>query len=74
MKTLTTATRPTAKFDPKNVKHRKMIQQFNDERSWGKLPVTFVLEPEYSDLVTMVQDKMLKFYMAKDRRIVNAPK
>jgi len=68
MKTLTT-TRPATQFDPKNINHRKMFNQFTQEKSWGKLPVTFILEPEYSDLVSMTQDKMLKFYMAKDARI-----
>ena len=69
MKTLTTSARPSTNFDAKNIKHRKMFNQFTQDKSWGKLPVTFILEPEYSDLISMVQDKMLKFYMAKDARI-----
>jgi hypothetical protein len=61
--------RQVENFRPENPNHRKMFNQFQKERSWGKLPVTFVLEPEYSDLVAMTTDKMMKFYMSNDREL-----
>lgn len=66
MSILDTNKRPIVKFNVNNGEHRKIVKQFMSTRSWSKSPVMFNVEPEYEDVVSMITDRMTRFYMERD--------
>jgi len=58
--------RPWVVFDAKNKDHRKWFAQFQREASWGHCPVRFVVDDEQGDLVTMIQRRLIQFYVDKE--------
>lgn len=59
------------KFDVTVPEHRAAAYTAIRERSWSKTPYKFELEPEYTDLMTMVREKLLTHYFDNDKQ---APK
>jgi hypothetical protein len=55
--------RPWAAFDPKNVQHREWFAQFQSTRTWGKCPVRFYITDDAGDLITLIQRKLIDFYV-----------
>jgi hypothetical protein len=53
-------------FDVNNEEHRLAAQHFIKTTGWS-YPWIFVLETGYRDIPNMVKDKLLKFYIEKDR-------
>ena len=58
--------KPEVFFDVTNAEHRLAAQQFIKNNAWG-YPWIFVLEKGYRDITVMVKDKMLNFYIEKDK-------
>lgn len=58
--------RPYVVFDPTNKNHRRWFADFIKNRSWGKCPVRFVIENDYGDLVSMIQRKLIEYYVDKE--------
>ena len=58
--------RPWVVFDAKNKDHRKWFARFQREASWGHCPVRFVVDDEQGDLVTMIQRRLIQFYVDKE--------
>lgn len=70
MTVLNSSKRPAVMFDATNVEHRKMYAEFLKTRSWGKTPVKFELEPEWADIVSMIEHKMLKYYVNQEMNFI----
>jgi hypothetical protein len=58
--------KPEVFFDVSNEEHRLAAQYFIKNNAWG-YPWIFVLEKGYRDITIMIRDKMLKFYIDKDK-------
>ena len=59
--------RPLVAFDAKNKEHRRFYHQFVQTRSWGHCPVRFIVpEATGSDLIKMIQNEMINYYVAKE--------
>jgi hypothetical protein len=58
--------KPEVFFDVTNEEHRLAAQYFIKNNAWG-YPWIFVLEKGYRDITVMVKDKMLNFYIEKDK-------
>jgi hypothetical protein len=58
--------KPEVFFDVSNEEHRLAAQYFIKNNAWG-YPWIFVLEKGYRDISIMVKDKMLNFYIEKDK-------
>lgn len=69
MSILKNSVRPSQYFEPSNIEHRKAYIKFLHDNSWSKLPYTFTLEAEYSDVISMVNDKLLKYYLNNDNEL-----
>lgn len=58
--------KPEVFFDVTNEEHRLAAQYFVKNNAWG-YPWIFVLEKGYRDITVMVKDKMLNYYIEKDK-------
>lgn len=58
--------RPWVKFDPSIKNHRKWFAEFNAARSWSRCPVRFIIDDEQGDLITMIQRRLIKYYVDKE--------
>jgi DsbC/DsbD-like thiol-disulfide interchange protein len=58
--------KPEVFFDVSNEEHRLAAQYFIKNNAWG-YPWIFVLEKGHRDITVMVKDKMLNFYIEKDK-------
>lgn len=55
--------RPWVKFDAANVEHRRWFAEFNANRSWSHCPVRFIIDDEQGDLITMIQRRLIQYYV-----------
>lgn len=69
MSILNLSARPTIRFNVNDAKHRQYVQDFMKTRSWAKCPVVFYVDSDYSSVVEMVSEQMMRFYMSKDTDI-----
>ena len=58
--------RPFVVFDAHNKDHRRWFAEFNRRAAWGNCPVRFVVDDENGDLVTMIQRKLIEYYVHKE--------
>ena len=58
--------RPWVSFDPSNKEHRKYFAQFQFFGTWGHSPVRFIVADDHGDLVTMIQRKLIEYYVDKE--------
>ena len=58
--------KPEVFFDVTNEEHRLAAQYFIKNNAWG-YPWIFVLEAGYPNIPAMIIDKMLNFYIEKDK-------
>jgi hypothetical protein len=58
--------RPWVVFDAKNKDHRRWFADFNENLSWSRCPVRFVVNDDHGDLITMIQRELIKFYVDKE--------
>lgn len=58
--------RPFVIFDPSNKEHRRWFAYFNEHLTWGRCPVRFIIEDDHGDLVSMIQRKLIRFYVDKE--------
>lgn len=71
--------RPMLAFDVENRLHRQYYFDFLEHGTWGKCPVKFMAESLNTDLVTHINEKILKYYVEKEfknssKRVVRKPK
>lgn len=54
-------------FDAENEDHRKWFNDFQEKRSWGQCPVRFIMPDDRAgDLVTLIQRKLIDYYVGKE--------
>lgn len=61
--------RPFVYFNPENKEHRTWFSEFNRTGTWGRCPVRFIIQDDVGDLVTMIQRKLINYYMKKEFRL-----
>ena len=57
---------PFVVFDPNNKDHRRWFAEFNRDSSWKACPVRFVIDDDNGDLVTMIQRRLIDYYVSKE--------
>jgi hypothetical protein len=58
--------RPYVVFDPTNKDHRKWFANFNKHLTWSDCPVRFVIDDDHGDLITMIQRKLIQYYVDRE--------
>ena len=53
-------------FDPQNKDHRRWFAEFQRLGTWGKCPVRFMVPEDQGDLITMIQRKLIEYYVTKE--------
>ena len=60
--------RPWVAFNAEDRDHRQWFAEFQKSGTWGHCPVRFIIADEQGDLVTMIQRRLIKFYVEKEFR------
>ena len=58
--------RPWVAFNAEDREHRQWFSEFQQSGTWGHCPVRFIIADEQGDLVTMIQRRLIKFYVRKE--------
>lgn len=58
--------RPWVVFDAANKQHRRWFAEFQKNRTWGNCPVRFVVDEAEGELITMMQRKLIDYYVGKE--------
>ena len=58
--------RPFVVFDPANKDHRTWFAEFNRSAKWGNCPVRFVVEDDNGNLVSMIQRRLIQYYVSRE--------
>lgn len=58
--------RPWTVFDPSDRQHRQWYSNFVREGTWGHCPVRFVVPDDHGNLVTMIQRKLVEYYVKQE--------
>ena len=66
MSRLALHSRPFVVFNPADKEHRKWFAEFNRSAKWGNCPVRFVVEDDNGDLVTMIQRRLIQYYVSRE--------
>lgn len=66
--------RPWVVFDPLNENHRRYYADFAKYATWGRCPVRFIMDDDSNDLVTMIQRKLVEYYVMQEFPVVAKPK
>ena len=66
MSVLHIKSRPWTVFDPNNKDHRRWFAEFQKYGTWGRCPVRFLVPEDQGDLITMIQRKLIEFYVKKE--------
>ena len=74
MSRLQLVSRPWVVFDPANKEHRRWFAEFNRTNAWGSCPVRFVIDDDHGDLITMIQRKLIEFYVDREFGTDKEPK
>lgn len=53
-------------FDPSNKNHRLWYHEFVQHGTWGRCPVRFVVPEDHNNLVTMIQRKLVEYYVHRE--------
>ena len=58
--------RPWIVFDPKDKDHRRWFAEFQQLGTWGRCPVRFLVADDQGDLITMIQRRLIEYYVQKE--------
>jgi hypothetical protein len=58
--------RPWVVFNAANKDHRRWFAEFNINRTWAHCPVRFVVDEDHGDLVTMIQRRLIQYYVDRE--------
>ena len=61
-------------FDPDDKDHRRWFAEFNKNSKWGDCPVRFVVDESAGDLVTMIQRRLIQYYVDREFGTEQSPK
>ena len=62
--------RPLIAFDASNREHRGYYFQFLELGAWGRCPYRFIVPDDHGNLVTMIQRKLIEYYVNKEFKSV----
>jgi hypothetical protein len=66
MSQLSLVHRPTVVFNPAIKEHRNAVSVFQRRGGWGQVPFKFLLEPPYQDVPSMINSKLMAFYLVSE--------
>lgn len=66
MSKLLSNSRPWVEFDVNNAEHRMHYAKFQRNGNWGSCPIRFYLSGDTGDLITMIQRKLIQYYLERD--------
>jgi len=66
MSVLYVRARPVVTFDVDNADHRSYFADFVKYNTWGRCPVKFMAESMDKDLVSFIEQKMLRYYVRQE--------
>lgn len=66
MSSLELGCRPYVAFDAANKNHRRWFAEFNRKRSWSQCPVRFLVSDDAGDLLTLIQQRLIAYYVDKE--------
>lgn len=69
---LTRQNRPMVDFDPTNVNHRLLYQEFLQTNSWSHSPIRFDMPEQYLDLPYYINLRLVAHYMGQDKKMKKA--
>jgi hypothetical protein len=58
--------RPWVAFEATDPQHRAWFAEFRKLGTWGKCPVRFIIADDHGDLVTMIQRRLIDYYVSKE--------
>lgn len=58
--------RPFVAFDAADKEHRKWFAEFQKNGTWGRCPVRFICPDQHGDLVTLIQRKLIAYYVDQE--------
>jgi hypothetical protein len=58
--------RPWVAFDATQEDHRRYFANFQRTGTWGNCPVRFIIANDHGDLVTMIQRRLIEFYVDQE--------
>jgi len=58
--------RPWVAFDATNSQHRQWFAELQRLGTWGRCPVRFIISDDHGDLVTMIQRRLIEFYLNQE--------
>ena len=58
--------RPWTVFDPSDADHRAWYHEFVQTRTWSRCPVRFVVPDGRGDLVSMMQNYLVRYYVEQE--------
>lgn len=61
--------RPWVIFDAANKDHRRWFAEFQRKGTWGRCPVRFIIADDYGDLITMIQQRLIQYYVNKEFKL-----
>jgi hypothetical protein len=61
--------RPYVAFDAHDKQHRRWFAEFTRKRSWGQCPVRFIVPDDAGDLLTLIQQRLIAFYVDKEFKV-----
>jgi hypothetical protein len=66
--------RPWTVFDPADQQHRAWYHDFVKSGAWGRCPVRFVVPDDHGNLVTLIQRKLVEYYVRQEFRTTRSRK
>lgn len=63
--------RPWVAFDADNKDHRRWFAEFQASGTWGRCPVRFIIADEQGDLLSMIQRRLIHYYVSKEFKLEN---
>ena len=63
--------RPWVAFDATDLQHRAWFAEFRKLGTWGKCPVRFIIPDDHGDLITMIQRRLIDYYVGKEFEPIN---
>lgn len=61
--------RPWVVFDATNSEHRSWYADFVRNGTWGRCPVRFVIPDDHGNLITMIQRKLVEYYVQQEFKL-----
>ncbi len=58
--------RPWVAFNAGDKLHRKYFANFQKSGTWGHCPVRFIVPDDSGDLITMIQRRLIQYYVDKE--------